>query len=81
MYTEEQINDLHPHATMSEYFVWKDNLCVLQTQRLDTLNEFMDENEETLDQYEFMRVITNVSYMDDEQIGFIRQFSGKPKGT
>lgn len=71
---KNDIDNIYPHALVSEYFVWKDSLCILQTSELDVLGEFIETHEDMIDEYEFMHITTSVSYMDEEEIGYIRDY-------
>lgn len=62
------------HGSMSEYFVWKDGKCVMQTSFVGEFADFLVEHEDHLDTMSFMRIITSVSSIDDEELGFIKDF-------
>lgn len=67
-----------PHATFSEYMVWKDNLCVYQTRNIIELSEFISTREDDFSNYRLTSVITSVMAIDDEEIEFIKDLY---KGT
>lgn len=60
-------------GAIGEYFVWKGNVCLLQTDSILELAEFLNTPERG--EYIVQRIITSTYCLDDEELDYIRDFS------